>query len=164
MRLLPKIISGGQTGVDQAAIAAARRAGLATGGYVPKGWLTEDGPAPWLQEFGLCELPKSDYPSRTRKNVAVSDATLWLGDSSSDGGQVTCNTARRVGKPLYIAESDCAASASEIADWLESLAEIQVLNIAGNRESLAPGIRERSERIFTDLFSLLRTRGWRGAE
>lgn len=54
--MLTKVISGGQTGVDQAALRAAKAARIPTGGYAPKGWLTEDGPAPWLADFGLIEM------------------------------------------------------------------------------------------------------------
>lgn len=46
--MLERIVSGGQTGADQAALRAARAAGLPTGGWAPRGWLTEEGPAPWL--------------------------------------------------------------------------------------------------------------------
>lgn len=64
-----KVISGGQTGVDQAALRAARAAGLPTGGWACKGWVTEAGPAPWLADFGLVECPWPGYPARTRWNV-----------------------------------------------------------------------------------------------
>jgi hypothetical protein len=163
MRPLPKIITGGQTGVDQAALIAARRAGLATGGWVPKGWLTETGPAPWLEPYGLREMPTNDYPSRTRKNVEVADATLWLGDPSSNGGRHTCEAARQMSKPLFVAGTLATARPAEVADWLESLGPVNVLNVAGNRESVAPGIGSLSERFLQELFALLRNRGWRGA-
>jgi hypothetical protein len=158
MRRLPKIISGGQTGVDQSALKAARQAGLATGGWVPKGWLTEDGPAAWLAEFGLCEMPTDDYPPRTRRNLEVSDATLWLGDPSSSGGQLTCGAARRSGKPLYVAESVTGVRPAAVADWLVTLGDVKVLNVAGNRESFAPGIGAESARFLAELFALLRSR------
>ena len=51
--MIGKIISGGQTGVDQAALRAAKACGIPTGGWAPKGWRTEDGPAPWLADLGL---------------------------------------------------------------------------------------------------------------
>jgi hypothetical protein len=158
---LPKIISGGQTGVDQAALVAARRAGLATGGWAPKGWLTEAGPAAWLEQYGLREMPGDDYPSRTRQNVQDADATLWLGDPSSNGGRHTCAAARQLAKPLFIAEPLANARPLDVADWLEALAEVKVLNIAGNRESVTPGIGATSERFLQELFACLRNRGWR---
>lgn len=54
---LIKIVTGGQTGADQGALLAARAAGIATGGWAPLGWMTEDGPAPWLADFRLIECP-----------------------------------------------------------------------------------------------------------
>ena len=71
-----KIISGGQTGADQAALFAARKCGLATGGWAPKDYLTLSGPAPWLAEYGLVEMSSSNYVARSITNVQNSDATL----------------------------------------------------------------------------------------
>ena len=56
---LRKVVSGGQTGADQAGLRAARAAGIETGGWAPKGWETEEGPAPWLSDYGLKECPRS---------------------------------------------------------------------------------------------------------
>jgi Circularly permutated YpsA SLOG family len=53
--VIARIITGGQTGADQGGLRAARAAGIATGGFAPKGWATETGAAPWLAEFGLVE-------------------------------------------------------------------------------------------------------------
>ncbi len=155
---LSRVISGGQTGVDQAALAAARRAGLETGGWVPKGWLTEAGPAPWLERYGLREMPSADYPRRTVKNVQDSDATLWLGDPASTGGRLTCETTRRRGKPLYVANPLAEASPSAVAAWYLALPAARILNVAGNRESVEPGIGERAERFLSEFFELLRSR------
>jgi hypothetical protein len=78
--VIPRVISGGQTGADQASLRATRAAGIATGGFAPQGWLTNDGPAPGLAGWGLVQCPEPGYPSRTRANVRDSDATLWFGD------------------------------------------------------------------------------------
>lgn len=67
--MISKVISGGQTGVDQAALRAAKACGIPTGGYAPKDYMTEDGPSPWLADFGLIALTVSDYPRRTKANV-----------------------------------------------------------------------------------------------
>ena len=65
--LLPeKVISGGQTGADQAGLIAAEKAGITTGGWMPKGFRTLDGPNPGLAaRFGLREHPSEEYPPRT---------------------------------------------------------------------------------------------------
>ena len=80
--MLDKIISGGQTGADQVALRAARAPGVPTGGWAPKGWLTEDGPAPWLADFGLAECPEPGYSARTLANVRDSDVTLRFGTAA----------------------------------------------------------------------------------
>jgi predicted Rossmann-fold nucleotide-binding protein len=80
-----RVVSGGQTGVDQAALRAARAAGFETGGFAPQGWATEAGPAPWLAEYGLVECRVGGYPARTFENVRVADATLWIGPAGSPG-------------------------------------------------------------------------------
>src|SRR4051812_19004074 len=87
--MLILIISGGQTGVDQAGLRAARVVGLATAGWAPKGWLVErpDGrgevSAPWLAEWGLTECGEPGYPARRKRNVRYSDATILLGRADS---------------------------------------------------------------------------------
>ena len=60
-----KIISGGQAGADQGGLLGARDAGLPTGSTAPKGWRTEDDPAPWLVDFGLVESKSPSYAART---------------------------------------------------------------------------------------------------
>ena len=110
------IISGGQTGADQAGLHAARRAGLPTGGTAPRLWMTEDGPAPWLADFGLveCELPKGDppadldspagrrwvstlYPPRTLANAAAAGLTITFGNAHSAGSRLTVRCIRVAG-------------------------------------------------------------------
>jgi hypothetical protein len=59
--MLPRVLSGGQSGVDQAALRAARACGLDTGGWAPAGWMTEVGPASWLADYGLVECPEPGF-------------------------------------------------------------------------------------------------------
>jgi Circularly permutated YpsA SLOG family len=82
---LEKVISGGQTGADQAGLRATQAAGIPTGGCAPKGWQTEYGPAPWLAEYGLTERLKASYPARTGANARESDGTIWFGTTDSSG-------------------------------------------------------------------------------
>ena len=78
-----KIISGGQTGVDQIALELAEEYGLLTGGMMHKGWLTLEGPRPeFEQRFGMRECPVTGYPARTMLNVRDSHVTLWFGEDS----------------------------------------------------------------------------------
>jgi putative molybdenum carrier protein len=100
--MLTRVISGGQTGADQAGLRAARAAGLPTGGWAPRGWLTEDGPAPWLADWGIVERPARGYPARNRRNVLDSKATVWFGTQDPLGYSTTHNEALDAGRPFLI--------------------------------------------------------------
>ena len=148
--MLERVISGGQTGVDQSALRAATAAGIPTGGTPPHGWATEDGPAPELDVFGLVECDEPGYPARTRANVRVADGTLWIGDPSSPGGRLTIGTARQLGRPLLVVEAGTTTPA-DVRAWIVE-AGIRILNVAGNRESTEPGIGARAEVFLTRVF------------
>jgi hypothetical protein len=156
---LAKVISGGQTGADQAALRAARAAGVATGGYAPRGFLTEAGPAPWLADFGLVECPIAGYPARTRLNVATADVALWFGDPDSPGGKLTLSTCRAKDIPYFMPLG--IATPADAARWLRAtafpgpLADATLL-VAGNRESSFPGIGVRVEAFLGRTLGLLR--------
>ena len=84
-----KVISGGQTGADQAGLAAAARFGIPTGGWMPRGWKTAAGPDPELgRRFGLREHA-GDYADRTEASARDSEATIWFGASDSSGARAT---------------------------------------------------------------------------
>ena len=82
--MLKKIISGGQTGADRAALDAAMRLGIPHGGWLPKGRLAEDGCLP--DHYQLEEMPTDSYRERTRKNVQASDGTLLVSRGTPTGG------------------------------------------------------------------------------
>jgi hypothetical protein len=135
--MLKKIISGGQTGADQGGLVAGLAMGLLTGGTAPPRFITEVGPSPdLLKYFGLKEgIPDSStYVKRTIQNVYDSNGTAWFGDVATPGGKLTINTAKRLGRPICI-----NASAKELAKWIKDN-DIEVLNVAGNRESKNEGI------------------------
>jgi hypothetical protein len=125
---LKKAICGGQTGVDQIMLSAAKKYGFPTGGTAAKGWMTEDGPAPWLADYGLVECPIAGYPTRTAKNVIDSQGTVLFGDPNTPGSVLVKNTCdgRR---PLILNPN--------LIDILTFVVEnnIEVLNVAGNRSS-----------------------------
>ena len=81
---ISKIISGGQTGVDRAALDAAIELDIEHGGFVPKGRLSEDGSIPL--KYNIIELENEDYSARTLKNVQYSDGTLILHKGEITGG------------------------------------------------------------------------------
>ena len=82
---LRKIESGGQTGADQAGLRAARAERLETGGWAPKGWETEEGPAPWLADSGLIELPCPQLSGKDRPGNLESLRGLHSVESSAQG-------------------------------------------------------------------------------
>ncbi len=139
---LQRIVSGGQTGVDRAALDAAITLGLPHGGWCPSGRRAEDGPIPG--HYRLRETASANYPVRTRQNVVDSDATLILYREALVGGtELTYRVARQVGKPFFLVDlADRPAPALAIR-WLEDAA-IETLNVAGPRESTAPGIAQQT--------------------
>ena len=147
MIVLKRCISGGQTGGDCGGLAAGVYLNLETGGWAPKGWRTQRGPAPWLANFGVKEHPESGYPPRTIANVQDSDGTLWIGNELSPGGKLTCGTCMRQNKPLYKFGRNAPITAQAGAffrEWLDKH-QIVTLNVAGNREESSPGIEEHTK-------------------
>jgi Circularly permutated YpsA SLOG family len=156
--MLERIISGGQTGADQAALRAARTAGIPTDGFAPLGWKTEDGPAPWLADFGLVECSTPGYPARTKANVYSSDATLWIGDTTSPDAKTTMKAARTRRKDCMVVCPGASIKPSDVAAWIVQ-GRFRTLNIAGNGESRAPGIGANVERFLGEVFARLRRDG-----
>ena len=82
--MIKRIISGGQTGADRAALDFAIKMDLPHGGWVPKGRMAEDGPLP--EKYQLQEMPTQNYPKRTEQNVIDSDGTLIITHGKLTGG------------------------------------------------------------------------------
>ena len=99
--MIERILSGGQTGVDRAALDVALELGLPCGGWCPKGRRAEDGPIP--SHYPLTETPWDGYPQRTEWNVRDSDGTLILTEGEPDRGTaLTRELAARHGKPCLV--------------------------------------------------------------
>ena len=146
-----KVIAGGQAGVEQAAWSAARRAGIATGGYMPARFATEAGPAPRLGLLhGAIEFPFDD-DRRSRANARHADAVLWLGDPASPGARSTRAAAEAEGKPFLAAHPDANAPADVVA-WLRVF-EVQSLMVAGDPASKAPGLTKKAEAFLDRVFA-----------
>ena len=136
-----QIISGGQTGVDRAALDVAIAIGIGHGGWCPAGRLSEDGTVP--SRYELRETDSSDYPVRTEQNVIDSDATLILYEFRLKGGTLlTRKICRRLGKPYIVARID-QDDPADVRRWLAEH-QPETLNVAGPRESTYPGIFHRS--------------------
>ncbi len=139
MSARPLVIhSGGQTGVDRAALDATLAAGVACGGWCPRGRRAEDGPIP--DRYPLRETPTPAYAERTHWNVRDADATLVLTRGAPTGGTATTvEAARAFGKPLLVVDLAETNAVEPAADWLQANG-VRVLNVAGPRERTAPGI------------------------
>lgn len=147
-----KITSGGQTGVDRAALDAAIKNNIAHGGWCPKGRIAEDGVI--NNRYLLIETNYRDYTIRTRLNVRDSDGTLILNIGQLEGGTATTvKAARALNKPYLIVEINQVVDNSVIDTWLINH-RIKILNIAGPRESKHPGIYKKA---FNALDSFLKT-------
>lgn len=131
------IISGGQTGVDRAALDFALSNNIVCDGYCPKGRLAEDGVIPAF--YPLKETLTSDYKERTRKNVEDSDGTLIMYlTKPDDGTRFTITCCLNSNKPYFVL---ClhVIKTDKIWAWIE-INKIKTLNIGGSRESSEPGI------------------------
>jgi hypothetical protein len=143
--LIRKIVSGGQTGVDRAALDVALDLGLACGGWAPLGRRAEDGRIP--AHYPLRETATAAYPQRTRLNVRDADATLILTRGEPAGGTAfTIACARKLDRPCMLVDldsPDLEQAAAMVREWLGQQ-RVRVLNVAGPRESSAPGIAEEA--------------------
>lgn len=164
--MIEKIISGGQTGVDLAALDAATMFQIAHGGSCPKGRINEKGIIPpeyqLIEIIGDYKLDKENYDARTRLNIEHSDGTLILvprlplPSLVKDGTLLTIEEAKRKKKPyLEIDLSKPSLKNIElISDWLEK-ENIHTLNVAGPRESTCPGIYQLTTKLLVELFQSL---------
>lgn len=146
------IISGGQTGVDRAALDLAIEMGIPHGGWCPRGRLAEDGPIP--SRYQLQETESAEYWVRTERNVLDSDATLILCRGKPSGGtDLTIRLAQKRRRPCLAVDLAAKPSAQEVHRWLESN-EVAVLNVAGPRESQNPGIGRQSAVFLREVLAI----------
>jgi hypothetical protein len=132
------IVSGGQTGVDRAALDVALELGLPCGGWCPRGRRAEDGAIPG--RYPVKETPSDRYPQRTAWNVRDSEATLILHAGRVDRGTaLTERLARRRGRPVLLLDVG-TSDPSQLGEWM-AREGIRRLNVAGPRESRAPGLQ-----------------------
>jgi Circularly permutated YpsA SLOG family len=148
-----KVVSGGQTGVDRAALDAARALGLPSGGWCPRGRRAEDGAI--AAEYPLRETPGEDYAERTEWNVRDASATLVLTRGQpSPGTALTIDLARRLERPLLVLDLRDDPDPGAVARFVRDR-EVGVLNVAGPRESQRPGIGEQARAFLERAFRLV---------
>lgn len=150
-----KIISGGQTGADRAALDVAIEVGADYGGAIPKGRKTEDGSLAHKYEK-MTELTSQDYRIRTEKNVKDGDATIiFTFDRIGNGSVLTMKLAEKHNKPylhINLSKRTDQEVVTEIKEWLNKT-QPNILNVAGSRESTSKGIYERVSNILTIIIS-----------
>jgi len=159
--MIRRIISGGQTGADRGGLDAAIELGIAHGGWCPKGRRAEDGEIP--ARYALTETAGRSYRERTDLNVRSSDGTVIFYRGRLEGGsRRTADTARKEGKPRLLVRIEHMGEAveSEFRAWVAEH-RIEVLNVAGNRESRAPGIQQLVKRF---LLRVLPPKAYEAAE
>jgi hypothetical protein len=145
---LEKIVSGGQTGADQAALDVALELGIPHGGWMPKGRKTEGGPLP--ARYRLKEMPTDSYSKRTEQNVIDSDGTLIISHGGlKEGSDYTRKMAVKHGKPWIHIDADkqsTDAAVEMITTWISGN-DIELLNVAGPPASKDPQIYTATKTI-----------------
>jgi hypothetical protein len=139
--MIKKIVSGGQTGADHAALDVAIEHNIPNGGWILKGRLAEDNPLP--DHYHLKEMPTSSYPARTERNVIDSDGTLIFSHCKLAGGSdLNRKFATQHGRSwlhIDLNQTDHTDAAAKIKEWIIR-EEIEILNVAGPRASKDPQI------------------------
>ena len=145
-----KIISGGQTGVDRAALDAALESGVSVGGWCPQGRKAEDGPI--AEKYPLQELPDSGYKERTLKNVQDSDATVIIYFESISGGtEKTLLYCLNEKKPYLLIDGSGITqeiASKRIRHFIDKN-QISLLNVAGPRASTEIRGYEYTKQVIT---------------
>ena len=153
--MLKKIISGGQTGADQAALDVAIKLGIPHGGWIPRGRITETGILD--DKYKLKEMETFDYNKRTEQNVIDSDGTLIISHGRLSGGsdytREMANLHHRPWLHIDLNKSSAFQAAEKIKSWLAEN-EIEVLNVAGPRASKDPAIYQATVDIIETVLYL----------
>jgi hypothetical protein len=150
--VIEKIVSGGQTGADRAALDVAIELGITHGGGIPKGRKTEAGMLP--AKYDLKEMPTASYPKRTEQNVIDSDGTLIITHGELSGGSdYTRQMAEKHGKPwihIDASRTSIDAAVQLVRVWINRN-QVKVLNVAGLRAGKDPKIYTTVKGLLTAL-------------
>lgn len=151
MAPLQRVISGGQTGVDQVGLEVAKQFGWATGGTAPKGYRTDAGVNLDLRDvYGLTESFSAQYAPRTLANVRAAQLTVWFGHITSPGANLTLRACRQEAERRvyhWLINPEPHHLTTLMDGW-----DIQVLNVAGNRLRTNPQAAERAREVLTYAF------------
>jgi hypothetical protein len=154
--MITKIISGRQTGADQAALAVALKLDIPHGGWIPKDRLTEDGPLP--DKYNLQEMPTSIYPEGSEKNILDSDGTLIISHGKLTGGSaLTRELAVKYNKPNIHIDLNIIPefeAALKVSNWIRDN-NVGILNVAGPRASKDPHINQKAMDVLESVVYLM---------
>ena len=151
-----KIVSGGQTGVDQGALAAALDLQTACGGWCPAGRISEDGTIPAI--YPVKELAGADYVERTLRNVQDSEGTAIIFNGELQGGtRLTQTYCEEVSKPRVLVNGAAVSETQAIAAILDFVADhqIHILNVAGPRASKWSGGHRYAQTVIAAVLARL---------
>jgi len=150
--MIKRIISGGQTGADRAALDVAIELGIPHGGWIPKGGRAENGML--NGKYRLLEMSTASYPKRTEKNVLDSDGTLIISHGRLAGGSaLTRKLTEKHGQPWVHVDLDkvsLSSAAGIVRAWIGKN-DIEILNVAGPRASKDPSIYEKTIKLLQDI-------------
>jgi hypothetical protein len=160
--MLELVMSGGQTGADQAGLRIAKQFGIPTGGWMPLDWQTGAGPRPDFEQlYGMKCLHHGGYKERTEANVRLSNGTIrFAADFNSMGEKCTLNAILDNNKPyMDIDINNPLSTPIVVATWIRKN-NIKKLNIAGNTQPAKPNakafkITEFTEQFLSELFTEL---------
>ena len=159
--MLELVMSGGQTGADQAGLRIAKQFGIPTSGWMPLDWQTGAGPRPDFEQlYGMKCLHHGGYRERTEANVRLSNGTIrFAADFNSMGEKCTLNAINDNNKPYMDIDINNPVSTTIVAKWIREK-NIKKLNIAGNKQPAKPNakafkITEFTEQFLTELFTEL---------
>ncbi len=152
--MIEKVITGGQTGVDRAALDAAMRLNIVCGGWCPAGRWAEDGEI--SDHYPLAETESPDPSERTALNLGKADGVLILTDGPLDSGtEFCCELTEKLEMPCLVFDFAGHGHVADVRDWVQG-SNVAKINIAGPRESNNPGIYELSIGFLTELFGSLK--------
>jgi hypothetical protein len=161
---LHRVISGGQTGSDQAGLFTAQAFGLETGGFIPRGFKTIFGNDPELAQFGLIETTSEAYPPRTKKNVETSGATVRLASNFETAGEVItlryCQALKKPNLSILLDGLNYEEKAEQLVEFLK-LNAVRTLNVAGtaDRDTVYGFHFHEASSILTRVFIRMKNQG-----
>ena len=146
--MIKKIISGGQTEADHAALDVAIKLGIPHGGWIPKGRISEDGPLP--DKYKLQEMPTENYSECIKQNVIDSTGTLIISygrlTGNSDYARKMALRHRRQILGIDLNQTIDSKAASLLNDWIQ-LYRIEILYVIGPSSTVNPDVGKHTKLI-----------------